>query len=117
MRAGPEHQLQKAVVQYLALLEATGKLFFFAIPNQGNRSRAAAQMMKSQGLRAGIYDLAIIKLPEGTYHALEIKAPKGSLSRTQKGWREFFEKHNIPFAVCKSMKELGRILGEWGMLK
>jgi len=41
-RAHPESVLQEAVVEYLAILEAQGKLTYFSVPNESKRSYALA---------------------------------------------------------------------------
>ena len=73
----PEDNLQKAVVDYLELIEAREPGFvFFAVPNAGKRSFKGAAREKAMGLRSGVPDLCIIF--GGRPHFIELKAP-GSL--------------------------------------
>ena len=41
-RNRPEQQIQRAVVQYLGIMENLGELTFFHVPNGGRRSKAEA---------------------------------------------------------------------------
>lgn len=84
-RARPEEYIQRAVVAYLARLEALGRLAYFHIPNGGKRSKHEAMIMKGLGVRAGVPDLAIL-LPGGTVCWLELKAPDGEASDQQVEW-------------------------------
>jgi hypothetical protein len=79
-----EHQVQKAICQYL---DARG-LCYFAIPNGGKRNVITATKLKAEGVKAGVPDLCIIH--EGQAFFLEVKRPastaggKGRLSPAQK---------------------------------
>ena len=45
-----EDALQRQQVQYLRILEAQGRLLFFAVPNGGKRSKIEAAIMKGRGV-------------------------------------------------------------------
>jgi predicted oxidoreductase len=68
---------------------------YFHVPNEGNRSISYAMRMKRLGLKAGIPDLIIVKPhPDGRHIAIEMKAPGGRLSESQKTWHSIMGKNN-----------------------
>jgi hypothetical protein len=75
-----EAEHQKALVQYLILLERQGKILtFFAVPNgtylQGNTVQRAKQMsrLKKEGLRDGVSDIVVVTLDKVLF--IELKRP------------------------------------------
>lgn len=101
-RNRPEDALQRTVCDFLAVHERMGKLRYAAVPNGGKRSRIEAAIMNGLGTRAGFPDL-IVMIPSREYEGvrapksnpkvlfLELKAPKGKLSDSQKGWQMFLQ--------------------------
>ena len=58
-----EHQEQKAVIDWWAVMCASYKLpefALFAVPNAAKRSFVLAAMLKAEGMRAGIPDLILL---------------------------------------------------------
>lgn len=100
-RAHPEHDIQAALIKAtkraIARLEplaekspahANARLalsLLHAIPNGSSRHPAEAQRLRLEGVKAGIPDL-FLPAARMKYHGLylETKAPKGSLSDTQR---------------------------------
>jgi len=109
-----EHQVQVAICQYLDL----NKIFYFAVPNGSNKSKAAASKFKREGLKAGIPDLCILN--DGKAYFIEVKkpktdTPKGRVSKTQ---IEVFGK--ITDTGCKvevaySVQDVQTYLRDWGI--
>ncbi len=90
---GPEHRIQQAVVQFCDAMPAHGPLgalrLFYAIPNGGARSPQAAQYLRAEGLRPGMWDNCL-PLPRFGFGAayLEHKAVPQRLTADQiaVGW-------------------------------
>ena len=105
----PEQQIQRAVVDYLRLLENLGELYVFNVPNGGWRSKAEAGILKSLGVRAGVPDLVLL-LPGGKIAFIEIKAPGGRLSAAQKAFKNTAEYFGCPFLEARSVDEVERFV-------
>jgi hypothetical protein len=80
MKMPSEHEEQVLLCQWLA----SKKIFYFAVPNGGNRNRIEAKKLKSEGVRAGIPDIVIL-LNGGKTVFIEMKRRQlGVLSVKQK---------------------------------
>lgn len=117
MRLSPpsEHLIQRALIQYLTI-NARSEIFYFAIPNGGLRNIRVAQMMKAEGLRAGVADLCFM-LPEGRCAWLELKAAKGQLSDQQHGFKTRCRELGHFWAMARSVDEALPHLVAWNVLK
>ena len=105
----PEQAIHQAAVSYLRLLENMGELMFLHPANGGFRSKAEAGIFKSLGVKAGAPDL-IILLPGGRCAFIEIKAPGGYLSASQRAFRNTAENLGFPFAECRAVDEVERFV-------
>lgn len=113
---GPsEHKLQVQLMDYLAYA-AKPEIYYFAIPNQSNRHIASAAKMKAEGVRSGVADLCFM-LPGGAVGWLEMKKPGGSMSPTQKLFRDRCELLGHRWALAKSVDEALEHLTKWDALK
>jgi len=132
----PEQELQIACVKILRDYEALGKLAFFHVPNQGivaGKARIGG-ILKAMGLRAGVPDLVILWEDWGDISIkvdnqnlqycsyvrqmtgfIEMKA-SGSLTDSQKGWRDTLTGMGFNHAVCRSTSEMQDILHDWGIV-
>jgi hypothetical protein len=113
--APTEHKLQVALVDYLAYA-AKPEIFYFAIPNQGNRHIMNATKMKAEGVRSGVADLCFM-LPAGRVAWLEMKTAKGALSETQKAFRDRALALGHHWALARSVDEAIEHLTAWGVMK
>jgi hypothetical protein len=105
----PEQQTQRAVVEYLRILENLGELTFFHVPNGGWRSKAEAGIFKSLGVKPGVADL-VLMFPGGLVAFLEIKSATGRLSASQKAFKNTAEYFGFPFAECRAVDEVERFV-------
>lgn len=79
-----EHQEQCLFVEWFEL--QFPKVRFFAVPNGGQRNKIVAAKLKKEGVRSGVPDLYV---PAWKLW-IEFKREKGgSLSPTQKEWRDY----------------------------
>jgi hypothetical protein len=110
-----EHKIQTALMDYLAIV-AKPEIFYFAIPNQSNRHIFSASKMKAEGVRSGVADLCFM-LPAGRVGWLEMKTQSGTLSATQKVFRDRALALGHFWAMARSVDEALPVLTEWGVLK
>lgn len=110
-----EHKLQVSLMDYLAYA-AKPEIFYFAIPNQGNRHIMNAAKMKAEGVRSGVADLCFM-LPNGRVGWLEMKTSKGALSETQKAFRDRALTLSHHWGLARSVDEAILLLTSWGVLK
>lgn len=113
--APSEHKIQVALLDYL-VYAARPEIHYFAIPNQGNRHIRNATKMKAEGVRSGVADLCFM-LPNGRAAWLEMKKPGGSMSDTQKQFRDRAQSLGHFWALAKSVDEALEHLTKWDALK
>jgi hypothetical protein len=107
MRA--EEQLQRSVVQLLALYEARGLLAYCHVPNGGWRTPAEAGIFRAMGVRRGVPDL-LLWTPGGKSFGVELKAGRGKESDAQALWRSTLETLGHRVYVCWSIDEVEAVL-------
>lgn len=116
-RRGPlESEIQRSVVDWLALHERMGRLMYFHIPNGGQRNVIVAAKLKRLGTRKGVPDLCIIS-PNGPVCFVELKSAGGSLSSEQKAWIAALDICGCPTRVCRSLDEVRQFLFETGVIR
>lgn len=113
--APSEHKIQVALLDYLKLA-ARPDCYYFAVPNQSNRHIRNAVKMKAEGARSGIADLCFM-LPKGRVAWLEMKTPTGSLSETQRGFRDICKALGHEWMCAKSVEEAIEFLTSIDALK
>jgi hypothetical protein len=88
-RRDVEHQEQVKIIQWAELYKSKWPQlgFLAAVPNGGHRHLSVAKKLKAEGVRSGYPDL-VLNVPSGKYHGLfiELKAPKGRPTESQKEW-------------------------------
>tara|TARA_R110000744_G_scaffold61057_1_gene126345 strand:- start:430 stop:774 length:345 start_codon:yes stop_codon:yes gene_type:complete len=109
-----EHQIQKAIAQYLNLLG----LCWWAVPNGGRRNIGTAKKLKAEGVKSGIPDITLIY--KGKYYGIEVKkpkteTPKGSLSSNQKARIAEIERSGGVVGVAYSVVDVEKLLQIWGI--
>ena len=110
----PEQAIHQAVVAHLNM-RAQPKVFFWHTPNEGKRGWVNAAHLKAMGMTTGVPDLLILKA--GQLHALELKAPGGRLTPSQRGVIERMQQCGALAAVAHSIDEALVTLEFWGILK
>ncbi len=107
----PEAALQKRIVQFLLMNDA----FYFSIPNESKRSVVMGAHMKQMGLIPGAADLGVVV--DGKIHFLEVKAPDGVQSASQREFQKRCQANKIPYAICFSLTEALAYLQHWKAIK
>lgn len=122
MTAHPEGLLQVAVARYLDVR----MLPYCHVPNERKCSPAQGAMLKRQGVKAGVPDVLIFRpfqkhisdgksIIQSVYAAglaIELKAPGGRLTETQKEWIETLTRCGWHVEVCRSIDAVIEIV-EW----
>ena len=100
-----EHDEQVALFRLLKMHEIQEPRFkaIYAVPNAGKRSIGAAQYMKAEGLKAGVWDVQISCASRG-YNGMVIEMKYGSngLTEAQKEWRKIYQTINYKTEVHRS---------------
>jgi hypothetical protein len=110
----PEQAIHQAVVAHLNM-RAEPRVFFWHTPNEGKRGWVNAAALKAMGMTAGVPDLLILKA--GQLHALELKAPGGRLTPSQRGVIQRMIDCGAQASVAHSLDEALVTLEFWGILK
>tara|TARA_R100000541_G_scaffold6748_1_gene14352 strand:- start:367 stop:723 length:357 start_codon:yes stop_codon:yes gene_type:complete len=109
-----EHLVQKAICEYLDIR----RIFYFAIPNGGKRSKSEAGRFRAEGVKSGIPDLCL--LMNGIAYFLEVKRPKtennpaGRLTANQIIMHEKLEDAGSDTAVVYCVADVIGKLIDWG---
>lgn len=102
-----ESEHQQALIQWVKCHEVKFPQLrcLFSVPNGGYRSARTAGVMKSEGVRRGVWDL-FLPVPMGHHSGLfiEMKAGKGRLSPEQKLFRESVGE-SYAWSVCYTWHE------------
>lgn len=114
-RRDDEAQLQRAIVSYLKLA-AHKNAIWFAVPNDGKRSRAAGKRAKEMGMLPGVADLCF--LVRGGYAAfMELKVGKNKQSPAQVAFEALCDANGTPYALVTSFDQAVAILKSWGVVR
>jgi hypothetical protein len=110
-----EQSLQRQCARFLAFLPAPPDgPYWTAINPVPAKSKAVAGISKAMGLRAGVPDFLFVF--RGKVYFIELKRPKGTVSKDQK---EHFENINLAggyTAVIRDFDHFILQLKEWGMV-
>lgn len=112
MRA--EEQLQRAVVDLLALYEQRDWLAFCHVGNGEWRHKATGGRLKAMGVRAGVPDL-LVWIRGGRAIGIELKAGRGTLSAEQMYWHARVASLGHRVHVCRSVDEVEAVLRAEGV--
>lgn len=107
-RGNPEALIQRAIIDRLRLLGVLA----VHIPNEGKRTAATGRRLKGEGMRPGFPDLVCYQ--HGRHALLEVKAPGGRLSPSQRETHGELARHAFTVAVVTSQDEAVEALRERG---
>jgi hypothetical protein len=113
-RCRPEQTIQRAVFEHLCWRGFAGT-FAFHVPLGGARSGIEAAIMKGLGVVAGVPDILIIH--DGHVYALELKAPGGRLTPTQRDAHARLRAAGAQVATATGLNEALHQLEAWKLLK
>ncbi len=103
-----ETPIQKAIVKLLRM----HNIFCHSIPNERKSSPAMGKMLKDMGRVAGVADLMVWWVIKGkvTLGYVEVKAPGGVLSPTQKAFKKRCEAHGILYDVVYGVDDVANLI-------
>lgn len=101
---GDEHAHQVALFAWRdrVLRQYPELAMLYAIPNGGHRSPRTAARLKSEGVRAGVPDVAL-DVPRGNWHGLRIELKRPglhSVSPAQRKWIAALRQYGYRAEVC-----------------
>lgn len=109
----PESGIQTAIMGFLDRALPTSYRAF-AVPNGGKRNAITGAILKREGVKAGVPDICIVRAG-GSIAFLEVKAPQGTLSNSQKEFRDWCGEHLVPFAVVRGIGDVEAVLLDWNV--
>jgi hypothetical protein len=112
-RAQPERAIQRAVLDHLAWRAPAGVMWFH-IPNGGYRKPVEAAILKADGVISGMPDLGLVVA--GRAYFLELKAPGGRLSQTQRDCHEMLRAAGAVVMTAAGVDEAMSALQDMGIL-
>jgi hypothetical protein len=111
-RRRDEDLVQRAIVDWLRLVEPRLAAPWCGVPNGGARSPIEAALLQGLGVVAGAPDLVFVRA------GLEVKRPGGGrLSPAQREFRAGCERRGVPYAVVRSLDEAIAAVEGFGLLK
>lgn len=119
LRLGPEDYMAVQFANGLRVHALEGRLraVFCHVPNElagASRATPAAAIARAAGLITGASDYLF--LWDGGSGVLEAKSTTGSLTPSQKDWRDWCQSNGVRHAVFRSVEEGEAKLREWGVL-
>jgi hypothetical protein len=112
-KSRPEDAIQRVIVAHYRARAAPG-VFMFAVPNGGYRRPVEAAILRGTGVVAGVPDTDWIK--DGQTYGLELKAPGGRLSESQRTTLAAMEAAGAKVCVAVGLDRALEALGGWGLL-
>jgi len=112
-RRSPEQQIQKAVLQHLALRGLREALYFHSA-NGGFRTPAEGAIFAGMGVVPGTPDVFVIH--RGTTYALKLKAATGRLTPAQSLCHERLRQAGAHVATAQVTDQALERLAEWKLL-
>jgi len=108
-----EHAIQSDIMSFLDRV-LPSSCYAFAVPNGGKRNAITGAILKREGVKAGVADIVILRNP-GLCALIEVKKASGSLSNSQKVFRDWCASNGFPFAVVRSVGDVQAVLMDWGV--
>lgn len=105
---GPEHKIQVAIIKWLRAV-MPGVIIQHCRNEHGKRGvqgLRAAQMQKAAGVMSGFPDLVVLPHANVGAFFLEVKAPKGRVSDTQKQVHDLLDARGYRVAVVRSVEDV-----------
>jgi hypothetical protein len=109
-----EHDLQKAVVDFLAI--ALGdRIPWTAVDHAARLSPRQGAARKRRAVKRGQADLRFVLPPHGQSGEIELKIKGAYQKPEQKAWEAAVTAAGARYALCRSVAEVADALTEWGV--
>lgn len=104
----PEGYVVKAVSDYLSYMEKTGKGIWWLCRNMTYNANAGCMIKNHNPInKNGLSD--IMGVYRGKFYALEVKAPKGRQSPSQKDFEGNVESHGAVYILVRGIEDIEHI--------
>lgn len=110
-RANPEAQLHRAVAEYLRVALKPPTIWTTIGHGGGGRVRGA--QLKAMGVQAGWPDIIVLhpnNILSCVVACIELKASKGTQSKSQKLLAHSFDMAGANYSVCRTLEQVERAL-------
>lgn len=101
----PEEVLQIAVAELLDLGLPQGWRWWHTPNQRGTRKYWEQKLLKALGVKAGIQDVTIVG-PDPRLVIIELKSDTGSLSKSQREWRDFYRSIGVPWFLARTIDDV-----------
>lgn len=113
MKRPSESMIQVAIMAYLrSVLPKSCQVF--STQNGLRTTPRQAAKAKAEGMMSGVPDIVICR-PTGLVAFMEIKSKTGSLSPSQREFRDWCGSYSVPFAVVRSVDDARAALRSWNV--
>lgn len=101
-----ESQIQQTCITWFRLQFPDLSLLIFAVPNGGWRRLREAQIMKAEGVTAGVADVLFL-YPNKDFHGLciEFKTKTGRQQPSQRLFQQKVEAHGYKYIIVRSLEQ------------
>lgn len=114
MKPPSETQIQSTFVSCLEYLKPA--CIWFAVPNDGKRSKASAAALKRRGMLPGMGDMAFLWM--GGCGLIEFKSKDGKPSQAQLAVEARCAGLRVPYRICRSVVAALYVVGlDWGLVE
>lgn len=116
-KSGTEFGEQSALIQWVRYQSKREALLdlLIAIPNGGERGKAAAAKAKAEGVRPGVSDL-FLPVPRHGHHGLWLEMKRhigGRESDEQKEWARLMREQGYAYVCCHGWQSAASALLQW----
>lgn len=111
-----EHEIQAAAFEAIWIKAKKDWRYnlIYAIPNGGYRVPGTARKLKSEGVKAGVWDISV-DVPCGEFPGLkiEVKAGSNKLTLRQFEMLRYYMKAGYACAICRSTEEILSVISDY----
>lgn len=108
-----EHMIQSACFDWCRVMEQTDERYkmIYAIPNGGHRHIGQARKLKKEGVKAGVWDVAV-DVPMRGFHGmrLEFKSEKGKLTPEQIEMGHRYKRYGYVTSIIRNFAQFRSIV-------
>lgn len=108
-----EHAIQAACFDFVRAKEQSDPRYsmIYAIPNGGHRHISVARKLKREGVKAGVWDVAV-DVPMRGFHGmrLEFKSEKGKLTAEQIKMGELYLRYGYVTSVIRNFAQFRSVI-------
>lgn len=109
-----ESQMQIGCVNWFRYQFPQYQKLLFSVPNGGRRHPREAQILKAEGVVAGVSDLILLVPAHGHFAlCLEMKVKPNVQSKLQKEWQVLVENYGYKYEVIYSLEQFRETINKY----